>query len=378
MPAMSRPSAFAEFSPSRVEVDAAALAANARLLKARVGAGVEMMAVVKADAYGHGALTTARAVLGSGVRYLAAANMAEALALRAGGIDAPLLLLSHVPPSALALAVEQRLTVSIFDLPQAAGYAPVIAALAGRLKVHVKVDSGMGRLGVLPGDALELFRRLRAMPSIEIEGIYTHFSLADEDPAYTARQLRRFEDVLAAVRAAGFAFRLIHAANSAALLNSPASCFNLVRPGILLYGLKPAPQMEIPRDLQPALAWKTAVAQVKTLPPHSAVGYGNVYRTRTAERLAVLPVGYADGLRRTPQTWREVLVRGQRAPLVGRPGMEKTIISVSHLPAVSSGDEVVLLGRQGSEVISADEIAAWLGTVNYEILTMILPRVPRA
>ena len=366
----------ASLTPSRIEIDAQALAGNVRLLKAHIGDQVSLMAVVKANAYGHGAVAVSRTALANGADWLAVANMAEALELRASDIAAPILILNGIPAFAVEQAIQQGIRVSLFDLEQARPMQEAAQKAGGKLKVHIKVDSGMGRLGALAGDALDLLRRLQSMDRLEIEGIYTHFARADEDPAYTARQLAVFKAALASMRAGGFRFRCIHAANSAAVIASRDSYFNLVRPGLLLYGLQPTGQMRL-AGLRPVMSWKTTVAQVKTLPAGASVGYGGDYRTRRQETIAVLPVGYADGLRRSPQTWRQALIRGKRAPLIGRVSMEKTTVNVSHIPNARAGDEVVLMGRQGGQEISADEIADWLGTLHYELVTSIAPRAPR-
>ncbi len=335
------------------------------------------MAVVKANAYGHGAPEVARVAISNGANLLAVAKIDEALELRDAGIDAPILTLSYVPAPAIKRAIELDITVTIYDCEQARQYQAAADNSLGTLSAHIKVDTGMGRLGVLPGDADELCRYVNEQPAIELEGIFTHFSSADTDSQYTAGQLSRFADIVTGLQRNGFQFRYVHAANSAALLTQPSSHFNLARPGLLLYGLNPLGDGEGPNWLQPAMTWKTAIAQVKTLPGGSAVGYGNTYWTGGRERIAVLPVGYADGLRRAPRTWREVLLRGQRAPLVGRVSMEKTTINVSHIPGAQAGDEVVLLGKQGDGEISADEIAAWLGSINYEVVTSIATRATR-
>lgn len=363
--------------PSRVEIDTEALATNVKLIKGHVGDNVEMMAVVKANAYGHGAVTVARTALLNGATFLAVANMAEAMDLRDAGITAPILVLSYVPMFAVRQAIQQDISVVLFDLELARQYERVARDIEGKLKVHIKVDTGMGRLGILPDQAVTLFRHLYAMQNIEIEGIMTHFSVADEDPDYTAEQLATFKDILAPLRATGFNFKYIHASNSAGLLGDKENLFNIVRAGVILYGLQPSESRQLP-GIQPVMSWKTIVAQVKTLPPKSTIGYGNTYRTRKEETIAVLPVGYADGLRRAPATWREVLIRGKRAPVVGRVSMEKTTVNVSNIRDVSIGDEVVLLGTQGDDEITANEIARWLGTINYEVVTSILPRIPRS
>lgn len=365
------------FLPSRVEIDVEALASNVRLIKSKLGADTGMMAVVKANAYGHGAVTVARAALGNGANCLAVANMAEAMQLRRADIAVPILVLSYAPVGSVALALQHDITLSLFDQRQVPRFENAARGVGGILKAHIKVDSGMGRLGIMPADAKALAANLRSCEAIQIEGLYTHFSVADEDPRYTAQQRATFENVLAAMRAAGCAFKYVHAANSAAIVKPPGGSFNLVRPGLLIYGLKPSGSAPAIEGLQPVMSWKTVIAQVKTLPPNSPVGYGNSYRTRGEERIAVLPVGYADGLRRSPRTWREVLARGKRAPLAGRVSMEKTTINVSHIPDATAGDEVVLLGKQGGDEISADEVAAWLGSINYELLCTVLPRVPR-
>lgn len=364
--------------PSRVEINTEALANNIRLIKEHIGDEVELMAVVKANGYGHGAVTVARTALLNGATYLAVANMAEALELRDAGITAPILVLSYVPVFAVRQAIQQNISVLLFDLALAQQYERVARDVEGKLKVHIKVDSGMGRLGVLPSDTARLFRSIHAMNKLDIEGIYTHFSVADEDSDYTAEQLRVFKGVVASLKATGYQFKYVHAANSAGILASPDNYFNMVRAGLLLYGHKPSQKFDVMRGLSPAIIWKTVVAQVKSLPPNSVVGYGNTYRTQQDETIAVLPVGYADGLRRSPKTWQVVLIHGKRAPLVGRVSMEKTTINVTDIPDVSIGDEVVLLGRQGSDEITADEIADWLGTINYEVITTILSRIPRS
>ena len=362
--------------PSRVEIDLGAVAANVRWIKARVG-GAAVMAVVKANAYGHGAPAVAAVALRNGAEMLAVANLAEAQELRAVGIGAPILLMSHLPLSALGDAVDLDLSVSVFDQGFARQCVSRFGGASAGLKVHLKVDTGMGRLGVAPGIAVDLCRQLRESPGIQLEGLYTHFATADDDPAFMREQLRSFRRILARLREGGTVVKYVHAANSAALLTNSESCFNVVRPGIMLYGLEPMPASGAARHLRPAMAWKTRIAQVKTLPPGSSVGYSQAYRTRGAETIAVAPVGYADGLRRAPFTWREVLIRGQRAPLAGRVSMEKITINVSHIPGAGAGDEVVLLGRQGEDCLSADEIAGWIGSNNYEVVCSIAPLAPR-
>lgn len=362
---------------SWVEVDLDAVATNVRGLKQMVGDHVALMAVVKADAYGHGAVSVSRTALLNGAEYLAVGSMTEALELSEAGIDAPILVLNYTPVSAVRQAIRQNLTLTLYDLDMARAYDRVAHELGAKLQVHVKIDTGMGRLGVLAKDALNLFRYLPTLTHLEVEGIYTHFAAADEDPEFTAQQVRTFRDVLKPLRATGLNFAYIHAANSAGTLASHENHFNMVRVGLAMYGLSPSQSVPVPPEFRPALSWKTVIAQVKTLPAEHSVGYGRTYQTSGEERIAVLPLGYADGFRRGPNNWGEVLVHGQRAPIIGRVSMEKTTINVTHIPDVSIGDEVVLLGAQGDEQITADDVAARLGTISYEVVTGILPRVRR-
>lgn len=362
--------------PTWIEIDAEALAGNVRALKNHIGSNVELMAVLKSDAYGHGAVVTAQTALLNGATYLAVANLAEALDLRYAGIDAPILILSYTPVYAVRQAIRQNLTITLYDLDMARAYERAAREAGGKLRVHVKIDTGMGRLGMLPESTVNTFRQLSAMSSLDIEGIFTHFSSADEDSDFTAQQVETFRNVIRPLRAAGFNFRYTHAANSAGTLTSKDNHFNMVRVGLALYGLHPSDKVQLSDEFKPVMTWKTVIAQVKTLPPSHFVGYGNTYRTRGPETIAILPIGYADGFRRWPN-WGEVLVHGQRAPIIGRVSMEKTTINVSHIPDVSIGDEVVLLGRQGEAAITAEEIALRLGTINYEVVCSVLPRVPR-
>lgn len=360
-----------------VEVDLEAIAGNTRAVKRMIGDQVALMAVVKADAYGHGAVAVARTALLNGAEYLAVGSVNEALELTEAGIDAPILVMNYTPISAVRQAIRQNITLTVYDLELARAYDRAARELGGKLTIHVKVDTGMGRLGIQSGEAMALFRHLLTLRYLDIEGIYTHFASADGDADFTAHQVKVFRDILKPLRASGFNFAYTHASNSAGMLASKDNHFNMVRVGLALYGLSPSKDYPLTEDFKPALTWKSVVAQVKTLPAGSSVGYGRTYRTEGEERIAVIPVGYADGFRRAPQHFGEVLIHGQRAPIIGRVSMEKTTVDVTHIPDVTIGDEVVLLGAQGEERITADDIAARLGTINYEVVTTILPRMAR-
>lgn len=365
--------------PTWLEIDLGAIADNTRRLKARAG-GAPLMAVIKADAYGHGAVRVARTVLHNGADHLGVACLAEAAALRREGIDAPILVLGWTPGWQARDAVGLGVAVTVYDHDTAAALDAAGRDLDRVVAVHVKVDTGLHRLGLPPADAVAFLGALARLPHLAVEGLFTHLAAADEvEPgarAATDAQLATFRRVVADAAAAGVRPPLAHAANSAALLGRDDAVFDLVRPGIALYGL--APSAAVGDDaLRPALAWKTQVAQVHDLAPGEAVGYGRTWVAERASRVATIPVGYADGFRRGPTRWRHVLVRGAAAPLVGRVSMDQSAVDVTAIPGVRNGDEVVLIGHQGGRSITAEVVAAWLGTVNYEVVSQILARVAR-
>lgn len=362
--------------PTWVEIDLDAIANNVRLL-AQIAAPAKIMAILKADAYGHGMVKVTRTVLNNGAGWVGVATLGEAITLRKNGIDAPILVLSYMPAWQAHDAINYNISATIFTAELAQAFSLAASDLNKNAYVHIKVDSGMGRLGLLPEQVLPF---MRALPKrgLRVEGMYTHFATADEaDLSHAHDQLRRFKALLAQLDEAGLRPPLIHAANTAGLLNLPDSHFDMVRPGIGLYGLPPAPDTPLPEGFRPALTFKSTVGQVKTLPPDSPIGYGATYRTKGEETIAIIPVGYADGFRRAPRTWGEVLVKGQRAPLVGRVSMDQSAIHISHIPNVRQGDEVVLIGQQGNEIITAEEVAENLGTINYEVVSELLARIPR-
>lgn len=363
--------------PTWVRIDMEAIAYNVRRLKEMVGPGVALMAVVKANAYGHGAIPVSVTALNNGASYLGVASINEAIDLREAGIDAPILILGYTPPWAAPQVIRYDVTVNLYDPDVAQAFDRIAREMNAAVRAHVKVDSGMGRLGLLPHEAEAFVRRVSALENVVLEGIYTHFSVADEDRDYTRAQIATFQQVLDPLLAAGCQFDYVHAANSAAALHVPESRFNMVRVGLAMHGLNPGPAAPVPPDFKPAMAWKTTIAQVKRLPPGSFVGYGNTYRTQGEQTIAIIPVGYADGFRRAPYHWQHVLVHGEFAPLVGRVSMDQSAIDVTHIPQVRVGDEVVLIGTQGERRITADDAAAFLHTINYEVVSTILARVPR-
>ncbi len=364
--------------PTWVEIDLEAVAGNVRAIAERVGPAVEVMAVLKADAYGHGAAPIAHTALNNGATWLGVACLGEALELRRAGISAPILTLGYTPPWQAREAVLADAVTTLFSLEVAQALSRAAVDLGRMARAHIKVDTGMGRLGLLPDEAAAFVREVVALPGLEVGGIFSHMAAADEaDPAYTLWQLERFEGVLAALRAEGILPPRVHAANSAATLRFPQSHYTMVRVGLAMYGLNPSSDVPVPPGFAPALRFACQVAQVKEMPAGSYVSYGCTFRTERPSRIAVIPVGYADGFRRAPAHWGQVLVRGRRAPVVGRVCMDQSMIDVTDIPGVRAGDEVVLIGAQGADAITVDEVAERLGTINYEVVAEILARVPR-
>ncbi|MFQ3663632.1 MAG: alanine racemase [Chloroflexaceae bacterium] len=361
--------------PTWLRIDLDAIAGNVRRLCAL--AGVPLMAVLKGDGYGHGAVRAARAALGAGAAALAVATLGEGRALRQAGIGAPILVLGYLPPWQAEEAVALGLECALFDADAAEALHAAALARGRPARVHVKVDTGMARLGLPPAETGPFLARLRELAGLEVTGIYTHFAGAEApDLQRTEAQLAAFTALLRELTAAGLRPPTAHAANSAALLRLPAARLDMVRPGIACYGLAPGPAAPLPEGFCPALSFHSEVAQVRDHPPGTPISYGGAFVTDRPCRIATIPAGYADGLRRAPP-WREVLIRGRRAPIVGRICMDYAMVDVTDIPGVRRGDAVVLIGAQGPETISAEEVAAWLGTINYEVVTGILPRVPR-
>jgi alanine racemase len=361
-----------------VEVNLEAIAHNVRAIKQHIGPRVGLMAVVKANAYGHGALEVARTALQHGAGRLAVARAAEGIHLREAGISAPILVMGYTLIHDIGAAIAHGLTLTVNDLAS----AEAVSALAGRLgraiPVHVKVDTGMGRFGLLPDEVLPFVDRLAALPGVWAEGLCTHFATADRaDKEYTRHQFQVFQAVRARLEAANHRIPIGHVANSAATLDLPEMHLDAVRAGIALYGLRPSSEVEPAVALRPALSLKSHVARVRTLPAGSGISYGRTYVTPRAMPVALVPVGYGDGYHRLLSNRGAVLINGRRAPIVGRVCMDQFVVDVSQAGPVALGSKVVLIGRQGEECITAEEVAGWAETINYEVTTALLPRVPR-
>jgi alanine racemase len=369
--------------PTWVEVSRSALGNNLRLLRSYLRPGVQFMAVVKANAYGHGAPETAQTLQDAGADRFAVATLGEARELRRAGIWRPILVLGYTPPWLVADALQDEVTLTVYDPETAAAMSEAAGAQGGQVTLHVKVNTGMNRLGLPPAEVPQFLARLRELPNLAVEGIFTHFATSDElDRRHADAQFSAFDRLLQDLVVAGLRPPVAHAANSAALLTMPHSHLDLVRSGIALYGLDPdMDQCRLPAGFQPALAWKAMVALVMDLAPGDAVSYGREFIASRPMRAAVVPAGYADGFPRRPRTWQSVLVRGRAAPILGRVCMDQCVVDVTAVEEASGpirmGEEVVLIGRQGDAVLTAEEASARVGTNNYDIVSRIQARVPR-
>lgn len=363
------------------EINLNAIAHNVREIRKLTGNHVEMMGVVKADAYGHGVLEVVRTLLDNGVTQLAVSMLDEAIQIRKMGIDVPILILSHTDPARAEEIIENELTQTVFsfDLPQALSAASV--RLGKSVKVHIKVDTGMTRVGFMPGyNAVKNIMEIGRMPGLIIEGIFTHFASADEcDRDYTNMQFERFMSLCTELGRVGIHIPLKHACNSAGTIQYPEMHLDMVRPGVILYGLFPS--QDVDRDiihLEPAMTLKANVILVKDVEPDVCVSYGRIFRTSRQSKIATIPIGYADGYTRLLSNKGRMLVNGEFAPVVGRICMDQCMIDVTDLEhEVHVGDEVVIFGSQNGSCIGVEELAAQIGTINYELICIIGKRIPR-
>lgn len=356
-----------------LEIDLNAIKQNTAQIKDKTGTLV--MAVIKANGYGHGAKPAAQAAISGGASWIGVARIEEAMALRRSGISARILVLGYTPPAKIPEAIDQNITVSLIDEDLTKSYMEYARISGGTLLAHVKVETGMGRLGMPPVMITTFLRNLKDGP-IHVEGIFTHFARADEpNSEATPKQMLIFNKLMAELEAEGLKPPLVHAANSAAIFNFPDSYYDMVRPGNILFGLPPAEGMDLGEGFYPALTWKARISNLHRFPAGQGISYGSRYVTTHEERIGVMPVGYGDGYRRVDG--QQVLVHGKRVPIVGRVCMDQCMLQLDAIPDAKVGDEVVLLGRQGDEEITTDEVAERWGTINYEVVCGLADRLPR-
>jgi len=360
-----------------IEVDLGAIDANVRTIKQAIGPRL-LAAVVKANAYGHGMVPLARAALRSGADVLAVATPEEALALRATGISGPLLVMGHVAPEHARALVAAGVTLAVYTVETARAVSAAAKALGKPAAVHLKVDVGLCRVGVTPAEAVAFAGLIAGLPGVEVEGVFTHFSCADEgDVERTAEEFQAFQGTLAALESAGHSFRLRHAAASAAFFASPDTWLDMVRAGIAIYGYYPYAGCRQAVPLRPALSFKTRITRLRRVPAGTRVGYGLTYTCPEDTVIATIPVGYADGLDKHLGNKGNVLVRGRRVPRAGTIAMDLSMLDVGKLDRVELGDEVVIIGGQGSDRISLEEMSRDAGTAIEHTLTLLSGRPSR-
>jgi alanine racemase len=367
--------------PAWAEIDLDAIAHNVSALKAWVGDKVHLLAIVKGNAYGHGAVPVARAALDAGASWLGVNFCDEGVQLRQAGISAPILLVGYTPDCLATTVVANRLTPTINSI-EVAEALNAAASPANPLAVHVKVDTGLSRYGMMPDEVLPFVRRLQTMPGLRLEGLLTHFASADElDKTSANKQFAIYNETLSRLNNAGITIPLRHVAASGATLDMPQTHLDLVRCGIVVYGLYPSTEVSRQVELWPALSLKARVARVRTLPPDTGIGYASTFVTKQPTVVALIPLGYADGIKRSYSNKGSVLIHGQRARLLGRVSMDQLVVDVSDIPSVAEGDEVVLIGKQsgkqGDGEITCEEMAGVMGTINYEVLVGFTARLPR-
>jgi alanine racemase len=363
--------------PTVGEVDLGALEFNYRQIKKRIPEDVKLLAVVKADAYGHGSLPVSLRLEKLGVDYLGVAFPEEGVELRRGGVKTPILVLGGIFGEEVDQIFRFRLTPVIFGKDSLKILSREAERRGRKVKVHLKVDTGMGRLGVPLNLWPDFLREVRRFPRIEAEGILSHFAMTDEEQGFTQSQWRAFQEAVATAEKLGICCPYLHMASSATLTAFPAYCARLVRPGIMLYGSYPSPTFRSLIPLKPVMTLKTRIHFLKLVPAGTRISYGGTFKAKRQSLIATLPIGYADGYSRDLSNHGEVLIHGRRAPVVGKVCMDFIMVDVTHIPRVSAGDEVILMGRQGKEQITPEEIAEKIKSISYEVLCSIGKRVPR-
>ena len=366
------------YRPTICEISTRAFIHNLKTIKKNLSRSTRMLTVVKADAYGHGAIPLSRAAVSAGSDYLGVSSIEEGIHLREKGIRSRILVLgSHYPFSSFYAAERYNLITTVASLESARALSAVGKKRKKNMKYHFKVDTGMGRIGATPARSCEILKNIVKYPYVQLDGIYTHLASAETNSVYTRRQVAAFGELRRLLKESGVKVPLYHAANSAGVAQFPSSHFDMVRIGLAAYGLKPLKYGKYFKDLKPVLSWKTKIIFLKWLAKKSSVSYGCTYITKRNTHVATLPVGYADGFSRLLSNNADVLIRGKRCPVIGRVTMDMIMVDVTDVKNAAIGDQVVLIGSQGREKITVEEIASRSGTISYEVTCGISTRVPR-
>ncbi|MFA5059657.1 MAG: alanine racemase [Candidatus Omnitrophota bacterium] len=363
--------------PVWAEVDLGAVGHNFRAVQKCLKPATKVLCVVKAQAYGHGMIEAAKLLDKKGTHLFGVADIDEGILLRKAGTKKPILVFENILPQAAATLIKANLTATICNIETAQALNSAARNLRKKISVHIKIDTGMGRLGVWHEKAVDFILKVRKLESLNLEGIYTHFPSADTDKAFTQKQIKIFSALVEKMSSLGIRFQYVHAANSAGIIGYPAGHFNLVRAGLMLYGMYPDKQFYRKVSLRPALAVKSKVIFVKEIKQGMSISYGRSFIAKTKMKTATLPIGYSDGYFRLFSNAAFVLINGKRCPVLGRVTMDQIVVDVTRLKSVKVGDEVVLLGRQGKYEITADNLASFAQTINYEITCSLGSRLRR-
>ncbi len=368
-------------------VDLEAICKNIQSLKKLIKNNAKFMAVVKANGYGHGAVRVAQKAVQSGAGWLGVSRLHEAVELRKAGIIEPILVFGYVYEDQIPIALKYDIILSVYGFQMAEKFSQKASQLNKEIRVHLKVDTGMGRVGMIVAkdkldtqieiSVIQRIGKIAALPGIELNGLYTHFAASDsKDKTYTHQQIKLFKQLLDDLEKQNISIGVVHAANSAGIIDHEEAHFDMVRAGISMYGFYPSNEVDSKKiDLFPAMTLKTVVTAVRTVPKGFCVSYGMTHKTDKETQLVSVPVGYADGYSRLFSSNASMLIKGQRVPVVGRVCMDQTMIDVGNIPDIAPGDEVVVFGKQEGESLHADELASKIGTINYEIVSALTARV---
>ena len=371
---------FNELRPVWAEINLDNLAHNIKEVRRVTDENSLVTAVVKANAYGHGSVEASEVFLKNGADRLAVATLSEAIELRRAGIEAPILILGYTPEYQHSIAIENNIILAIYTIESAIELSKVASEHKKVAKIHIKIDSGMGRIGFRPEeDSLLLIEKIAKLPNLDIEGIFTHFAKADEtDKSYTKLQFEKFKWMTDQLKERGIDIPIVHASNSAAIIDQPEYNLNMVRGGIIIYGLYPSNEVNCERvDLKPAMTLKAKISNIKEVPSGTGISYGQIFTTTRESKIATIPIGYADGYTRLLTSKAEVAIKGKRVPIVGKICMDQCMIDITDVEDVEIGDEVILFGDGSEGSPHIDEVAEMLGTINYEVVCMVGRRVPR-
>jgi alanine racemase len=359
------------------EIDLDALRQNLAWIRHAVGPKVKIITIVKGDAYGHGLKPIARCLMQSGTDVFGVANLAEADAIRSVARGWPILMLGACLPEEVNIAVREDIMPTISSLEEAVQFSRAACELKKTVRIHLKIDTGMARLGISPNEVPKQLPKILALPRLKLCGVYTHYAAVESDPKFTGEQRHRFNQVLKFFPATEFA----HANNTGGILWEPASTYTAVRPGLLVYGVLPDSQRPIAgtwrKHLRSALVWKSRITLIKTVSKGTSLSYGRAFTASRRMRVAIVAAGYGDGYFRAASDRSSVLIQGKRCPIIGRITMDQMLVDISNLKSAKAGDEVVLLGHQGKDRIDANQLAQWAATIPWEVLTNVAYRVPR-